>query len=288
MDGEASALLALKDVVKPGAGEAIRALSSKGIRTVMLTGDNRLTAESIAREVGIDEVRSEVLPAEKAEVVASFKKGGGPLVAMVGDGVNDAIALSASDIGIAIGAGSDVAKESADIVLLRGDLMDVANAFSLSRRTLHTIRLGLFWALIYNLVGIFLATGALYYPLGIALSPMIGSLAMSLSSVFVVMNALTINLWKPVRGKEGGDCSLSCPVGAEEKKGGESMETIEIKVEGMMCQMCVKHVKEALLALPGVEDAEVSLEGKKALVRGKNLSHDALVEAVTKAGYKAE
>ena len=288
VDGEAKALLALKDVVKPGAKEAIHALSSKGIRTVMLTGDNRLAAESIAREVGIDEVRSEVLPAEKAEVVASFKKGGGPLVAMVGDGVNDAIALSASDIGIAIGAGSDVAKESADIVLLRGDLMDVANAFSLSRRTLHTIRLGLFWALIYNLVGIFLATGALYYPLGIALSPMIGSLAMSLSSVFVVMNALTINLWKPIRGKEGGDCSLSCPVGAEEKKGGESMETIEIKVEGMMCQMCVKHVKEALLALPGVEDAEVSLEGKKALVRGKNLSHDALVEAVTKAGYKAE
>ena len=288
VDGVPSALLALKDVVKPGAREAIEALRGKGIRTVMLTGDNRETAESIAREVGIDEVRSEVLPVEKAEIVSSFRKDGGPLVAMVGDGVNDAVALSASDIGIAIGGGSDVAKESADIVLLRGDLMDVANAFSLSRRTLGTIRLGLFWALIYNVIGIFLATGAFYYPLGIALTPMIGSLAMSLSSVFVVLNALTINLWKPVRSKEGGECPLSCSLGEEERKGGERMETIEIKVEGMMCQMCVKHVKEALLGVPGVEDAEVSLEGKSALVHGNGLSRDSLREAIQKAGYRAE
>ncbi len=197
-DSKLAALLSIKDKVKPTSALAVRELEKRGVKVIMLTGDNRATSQAIAREVGISEVISDVRPEEKQDVINGLKKDGKHLVAMVGDGVNDAPALAAADLGIAIGGGSDVAVESADIVLLRNDLMDVLNVIALSKRTLATIKLGLFWAFFYNLVCVVFATGALSYANpALKINPMIGSLAMSVSSVSVVLNALTINLFKP-------------------------------------------------------------------------------------------
>lgn len=196
----------------------------------MLTGDNAATANVIAREVGVSEVIADVHPAEKQRVIESLKTDGKHLVAMVGDGVNDAPALTAADLGIAIGGGSDVAMECSDIVLLRNDLMDVLNVISLSRRVLNTIRLGLFWAFFYNFVCVIIATGAFYYVNGFKINPMIGALAMSVSSVSVVLNALTINFFKikkTSRDPEGqsdgtskiksADCDSTCVCGLAEQ-----------------------------------------------------------------------
>lgn len=195
--GHVLAALSVKDEVKPTSAEAVRLLTARGIKVVMLTGDNRATAEVIAKEVGIGEVISDVRPEDKQNVVNSFKSDGKHLVAMVGDGVNDAPALASADLGIAIGGGSDIAAESADIVLLRNDLLDVLNVIALSRRTLNTIKLGLFWAFFYNCVCVLFATGAFsYIDSNLTINPMIGSLAMSISSVSVVLNALTINFFK--------------------------------------------------------------------------------------------
>lgn len=284
IDHESKALIALKDECKPHTKEAISLLKEAGITTIMLTGDNKLTASSIAKEVGIDRVIAEVLPEEKASIVKSLHQDDHHLVAMVGDGVNDAIALTSSDLGIAIGAGSDIAKESADIVLLRNELLDVYNAISLSKRTLTTIKLGLFWAFIYNLVGVVLATGAFYYLGEIALTPMIGAIAMSCSSVFVVLNALTINFWKPVSYPK----ETACPITFIEEGGEKEMEKITLKVKGMTCPMCVKHVTNALLRVNGVKEAHVSLEEEKAEVEGEDLKRETLIAAIAEEGYSAE
>lgn len=201
-NGTYAGLIATSDFMKAGSAKAIRLLKKAGLVTIMLTGDNRLTAQAIAREAGVDEVIAEVLPGDKAAVVEELKKRG--KVAMVGDGINDAPALKTADIGIAIGSGADIAVDSADVILIKDDLMDVVNAVRLSDKTIKNIKENLFWAFFYNVLGIPIAAGVLYVPFGIMLSPMIGALAMSCSSLFVVGNALRLKLFKPLRA---GECS---------------------------------------------------------------------------------
>lgn len=269
-------IIAIKDKLKDTSVEAVRSLKELGIRPVMLTGDNEMTAKAIASELEIDEVISEVLPKDKGEKIVSLKNVTGLPVAMVGDGVNDSIALASSDVGIALGAGSDVALDSSDIVLQRNDLLDIGNAISLSRATIRTIKLGLFWAFFYNSVCVVVATGMFSWA-GIKINPMIGSAAMSISSVFVVLNALTLNLWKPKKS-----------IIIDKNKGEIKMETIELSVNGMMCEMCVKHVTKALEGVSGVANVSVSLKEKSAVVTGENLSKDALIKAVVDAGYECK
>lgn len=273
--------IAIKDEIKQTSKQAIEELHKLGIKVIMLTGDNKTTAQSIANEVGVDEVIAEVLPVDKQNIIKSLKKDDKHLVAMVGDGVNDALALASSDLGIAIGAGSDIAIESSDIVLMKNDLMDVKNVIGLSKRTILGIKLGLFWAFFYNSIGIIIATGIFYPSFGLMLNPMIGSLAMSISSVFVVLNALTINFYKIKNIKN---------TNIVDKKKGEDviMDIITLQVEGMMCMHCVSHVETALSKISGVDKVEVSLDKKTATVTGMNLNKDELIQAVKEAGYDAK
>lgn len=270
------AIIALKDEIKKNSVLAIHELHKMGIRTVMLTGDNKITAQTIADEVGISEVIAEVLPIDKQNVIKSLKHDDKHLVAMVGDGVNDALALTTADLGISLKGGSDIALETSDIVLLRNDLLDVVNVINLSKRVLNTIKGNLFWAFFYNSIGIVLASGLLYPLWQIKLNPMIGSLAMSLSSVFVVLNALTINLFKPKKYIEN----------VKEK---EEMKEIVLQVKGMMCEHCKKHVENALSKIPGVERVEVSLKENSATIYSiQELNRNDLVNAVKNAGYEAK
>ena len=295
-DGRMLGIIALSDTVKDTSPAAIRELKAMGIRTVMLTGDNERTAKAIGDKVGVDTVIAEVLPEDKEKEVRMIQEGGAK-VTMVGDGINDAPALARSDIGIAIGAGTDIAIESADLVLMRSDLMDVPSAIQLGKATLRNIKENLFWALFYNAICIPVAAGVLYPAFGIKLSPMIGAFAMSFSSVFVVSNALRLRFFKP-RLSAGGEAEkqereevhikemtfASQDVKIEE---GEKMMTRKVDVEGMMCQHCVKHVREALEKVEGVESVEVSLEEKAAtVVCGPETSDDALRQAVVDAGYE--
>lgn len=270
------AIIALKDEIKKNSVLAIHELHKMGIRTVMLTGDNKITAQTIADEVGISEVIAEVLPIDKQNVIKSLKHDNKHLVAMVGDGVNDALALTTADLGISLKGGSDIALETSDIVLLRNDLLDVVNVINLSKRVLRTIKGNLFWAFFYNSIGIVLASGLLYPLWQIKLNPMIGSLAMSLSSVFVVLNALTINLFKPKKYIEN--------VKEEEK-----MKEIVLQVKGMMCEHCKKHVENALTKIPGVTRVEVSLKENSAKIYStQELNRNDLINAVKDAGYEAK
>ncbi|MGA8058313.1 MAG: HAD-IC family P-type ATPase, partial [Candidatus Binataceae bacterium] len=191
IDGRASGLLGVADPLKENAAEALSALRAEGLRIVMLTGDSRVTAEAVARRLGIDEAHAEVLPQRKAEVVLELKETG-RVVAMAGDGINDAPALAAADVGIAMGTGTDVAMESASVTLVRGDLRGIVRALRLSRATMRNIRQNLFFAFIYNIIGIPIAAGVLYPWFGLMLNPMIASAAMSLSSVSVIANALRL------------------------------------------------------------------------------------------------
>lgn len=263
------ALLTCKDKVKQNSKEAINKLHKLGIKVIMLTGDNLKTANSIAKECNIDEVYAEVLPIQKQEIIKKLKIDKKHLVSMVGDGVNDALALTSSDLGIALESGSDAAIECADIVLKRNDLLDVYYAIKLSKRTYATIITNLFWAFIYNIIGVVLASGIFYPAFKIKLTPMIGSLAMSFSSVFVVLNALTINLFKKKEGKQ-------------------EMKEIKLEIEGMMCEHCVKHVTEALKSNKNVEAVKVDLKNKQALIKGSNLNVASLIKSVTDIGYKAK
>ena len=282
---------AVADVLKPTSCAAVRALESMGIEVTLLTGDNKKTAQTIASELGVREVIAEVLPQDK-ECIVREKQAAGRRVAMIGDGINDAPALARADVGIAIGAGTDVAISSADVVLMKSDLMDAVDAIRLSRQTIRNIRQNLFWAFFYNCIGIPIAAGALWVPFGIKLSPMIGAAAMSLSSVCVVSNALRLRFFKAgERVKQAGDPIVlphsEQPNPSETAKNKEEnvMEKT-IKVEGMMCMHCVAHVKKALEELPGVT-AEVDLDGGRAVVRAEQLPDDAaLTSAVTEAGYK--
>lgn len=282
---------AVADVLKPTSRAAVKALESMGIEVTLLTGDNKKTAQTIASELGVREVIAEVLPQDKERIVRE-KQAAGRRVAMIGDGINDAPALARADVGIAIGAGTDVAISSADVVLMKSDLMDAVDAIRLSRQTIRNIRQNLFWAFFYNCIGIPIAAGALWVPFGIKLSPMIGAAAMSLSSVCVVSNALRLRFFKAgERVSQAGDPVVlphsEQPNPSETAKNKEEnvMEKT-IRVEGMMCMHCVAHVKKALEELPDVT-AEVNLDGGRAVVRAEQLPDDAaLTNAVTEAGYK--
>ena len=285
-------VVAVADVVKSDSAAAIAALRRSGCEVVLLTGDNRRTAEAIARQVGVDRVIAQVLPQDKARCVAELQKEG-RLVAMVGDGVNDAPALVTADVGLAIGAGTDVAIESADVVLMHSSLMDIVDAAALSRATLRNIRQNLFWAFFYNSVGIPIAAGALYPAFQITLNPMLAAAAMSLSSVCVVSNALRLRGWKgsrPVKAAaldnsaamtDNRRVTTAAPAAQQE----ETAMKKTLTIEGMMCAHCVAHVEKALTALDGVDSVTVDLAGKTAVVTG-DVSDEALKKAVADAGYQ--
>jgi heavy metal translocating P-type ATPase len=270
-------VVAVADTIRTTSREAIRRLRDSGVKVVMLTGDNRVTAEAVREAVGIDEAVAEVLPTDKEAHVRALMEQGRK-VAMVGDGINDAPALTRADIGIAIGAGTDIAIESADVVLMKDSLMDVATAMELSRKVVRNIHMNLFWAFFYNVLGIPIAAGALYPAFGVQLSPMIASAAMSLSSVSVVLNALRLRFF---RSKNAPEDEHIPKTGKEDL----SMKKV-IDVEGMMCAHCQMHVKKALEEIDGVTKADVSLESKSATVTmTKDVPDQALKDAVTEAGY---
>lgn len=297
--------IALQDPLKPDAKEAMAALHEAGLRLVMLTGDQELTARAIARQAGIDEVRAGLKPEDKARILEEFRKGGN-LVAMVGDGINDAPALAAADVGIAIGTGTDVALGSADIVLSQNRLTGLADARRLSQAVIRNIHQNLFWAFIYNTLGIPIAAG-LFYPFGIILNPMVSAAAMSLSSVCVVTNALRLRFFKSAFQNsestaapkaaaseaipaEPKACPVLEPETPEERNSTEMADTktLNLAVTGMSCKHCQAHVKEALEKVSGVASAEVDLEGAKACVNADDsVTADALVKAVEAAGYGA-
>jgi len=271
-------VIAVADVIKPTSRQAVRELSDMGIEVVMLTGDNSRTAEAIRRLVGLDKVVAEMLPQDKEKEIRRLQSEG-KKVAMVGDGINDAPALARADVGIAIGAGTDIAIDSADIVLMKSDLMDVATAIRLSKAVIRNIKQNLFWAFIYNIIGIPVAAGVFFIPFALKLNPMIGALAMSFSSVFVVSNALRLRWFKAKNNSTEADTAVQI-------KGDIKMEKV-LKIEGMMCQHCVMHVQKALAAVDGVDEVTVSLEEKTARVKlGKKVSDEALTKAIVDAGYE--
>ena len=279
-------VIAVADVVKADSAAAIAALREMGCDVVLLTGDNQRTADAIARQVGVSRVIAQVLPQDKARVVQELQAEG-KRVAMVGDGINDAPALVTADVGLAIGAGTDVAIESADIVLMRSSLMDIVDAAALSRATVRNIRQNLFWAFFYNAIGIPVAAGALYPAFGITLNPMIAAAAMSLSSVCVVSNALRLRGWRSRRKKAAAPVAKAAPQVYDRtetnSKEADDMDKKTITIKGMMCAHCVSHVEKALTAL-GVQ-ADVDLASGTAVVTGK-ADDEALRKAVTDAGYE--
>ena len=288
-DGELLGIVAVADTVKPSSAAALAVLKGMGIRTVMLTGDNERTAAAIQRKVGADEVIAGVLPDGKEREIRRLAEQG--RVAMVGDGINDAPALARADVGIAIGAGTDVAIESADIVLMRSDLLDVPVSIQLSRATLRNIKQNLFWALVYNAVCIPVAAGALSF-MGLNLNPMIAAAAMSLSSVCVVTNALRLRGWKPDLPAAPSDAPASAPIDSTESDNpNEKESTMEktLNVEGMMCQHCVAHVKRALEGVAGVEEAVVDLDAGTATAKlAHDVPEDVLAAAIVEAGYEVK
>jgi Cu+-exporting ATPase len=279
VDGVLAGRIAAADIVKPDSGKAIEKLQKMGIHTVMLTGDNERTASTIAKQVNIDDVISQVLPGDKAEHIKRLQADGG-LVAMVGDGINDAPALAQSDLGFAVGSGTDVAMESAGIVLMRNSLNGVVTAIELSRATLRNIKQNLFWAFAYNAAGIPLAAGLFYLFGGPTLNPMFAAAAMAMSSVSVVTNALRLRNFMPA-----GVASLSghsMELAAKEKK----MKT-KIGIDGMSCMHCAKNVTDKLNGIEGISSTVVDLEGKHALVESDGPIDEALVsQVITDAGYK--
>lgn len=313
-------IIAAADVVKPTSREAIARMREMGMDVIMLTGDNARTAEAIRHQVGVENVIADVLPQDKEQEIQKLQKQGRK-VAMVGDGINDAPALARADVGIAIGAGTDVAIESADIVLMKSDLMDVPSAVSLSRAVMRNIKQNLFWAFFYNAIGIPVAAGVLYKSFGILLNPMIGAAAMSFSSVSVVSNALRLRFFTPKwkhesaqikaaepenshRSERAGVNSAAQLRAAERKPGADEIrpENVEsekanqtekgeqpmkktVKIEGMMCMHCVKAVEKALSAVEGVTAVTVSLEDKQAVVEG-SAAEEALKAAIVDAGYE--
>ena len=299
-DGRLAGIIAVADVIKADSPQAVRELQNMGIRVVMLTGDNQRTADAIGKQAGVDEVIAGVLPDGKESVIRDLMTQG--RVAMVGDGINDAPALTRADTGIAIGAGTDVAIDAADVVLMKSRLSDVPAAIRLSRATLRNIHENLFWAFFYNTIGIPLAAGV-FVALGLTLNPMFGAAAMSLSSVCVVSNALRLNFFdmhdgrrdKKVRHKPRKDqpqdaapqptacCTVQCPVPPAAAEG-----TVEktMEIEGMMCEHCERTVQKALEAVPGVQQATADAKAGTAVIRMlPDTPEEALSQAVEEAGY---
>ena len=285
-DGKLSGIIAVADREKESSRAAIQAFAAMGLEVIMLTGDNERTAEAVRRRLGLTKAIAGVLPAMKAQHIAELQAQGHK-VAMIGDGINDAPALARADLGIAIGAGTDVAIDSADAVLVRSNLMDAVSAIKLSKAVLRNIKENLFWAFIYNIIGIPLAAGLLYPAFGLKLSPIVGAAAMSLSSVCVVMNALRLRAFKPEQAadmvardipQQEGQLS----VGKEET----TMQT-ELKIEGMMCAHCQKHVNDALAKMDGVTAVEVNLEAGTAKVTAeREIPQTEFAQVITEAGYE--
>ena len=277
-------VVAAADVLKTDSAAAVKAMQDLGLDVVMLTGDNAKTAAAVGSNAGIGHIVSDVLPGDKAGVIEKLQKEG-HRVLMVGDGINDAPALVTADVGMAIGAGTDIAMESADVVLMNSSLTGVAGAVELSKATIRNIRQNLFWAFFYNSLGIPVAAGLLFLPFGIQLSPMLGAAAMSLSSVFVVTNALRLRFFRPgeipVPASADVNIVLDEPIVFEEEK---KMETV-IKVEGMMCKHCKAHVEKACKSVAGTVDAVVDLAAKNVTVTG-SASLAALKAAIVDAGYE--
>jgi len=271
--------VAAADVLKADSADAVYSMKRIGLDVVMLTGDNERTAQAIAQNAGITHVVSDVLPGDKAGVIQKFRDEGRHVL-MVGDGINDAPALVTADVGMAIGAGTDIAMESADIVLMNNSLSSVSGAVELSKATMRNIRQNLFWAFFYNSLGIPIAAGVLYPTFGLLLSPMLGAAAMSLSSVFVVTNALRLRMFKP-RYAQKMEAVRGNTVIIEENT---TMETI-IKVEGMMCPHCKARVESACKGVAGTVDAVVDLNEKQVTVTGV-ASVEELRKAIVDAGYE--
>jgi len=275
-NGEYLGAILAADVLKEDSADAIQALHGLHLEVVMLTGDNEKTASAIAELADIDGVIANVLPADKAGVITDLQKKG-KHVLMVGDGINDAPALATADVGMAIGNGTDIAIESADVVLMSDSLTGVANAIALSKATMQNIKQNLFWAFFYNILGIPIAAGILYPAFGIQLSPMLGAAAMSLSSVFVVTNALRLRMFKTKAIRSTSNNQIK-------EKEIENMVTV-IKVEGMMCMHCKAHVEKACMGVEGTVSAEVNLQEKNVTVTG-TAALDALKRAIVDAGYE--
>ncbi len=275
--GKILGVVAVADPPKPTSAAAVRGFRELGIDVVMLTGDNRRTAEAVGRELGVTQVIAEVLPQDKEKVVADLQAQG-KRVAMIGDGINDAPALARADVGMAIGAGTDVAIESADVVLMKSDLLDAVTAVRLSKKVIRNIKENLFWAFIYNIIGIPLAAGVWFPITGWQLSPMFGAAAMSLSSVCVVSNALRLKFFRPLHPE--------APAEQIEIQKGTSTMTKTMTINGMMCAHCQAHVEKALNAIDGVT-AAVDLAAKTATVTlSKDVADEVLKNAVTEAGYE--
>ena len=272
-------VIGVADTVKPTSAQAVSELRKLGLEVVMLTGDHPATAQAIAQEVGVSQVIAQVLPTQKEGHIAQLQAQG-HRVAMVGDGINDAPALARAEVGIAIGAGSDIALDSADLVLMKSDLLDAVTAVRLSRATLRNIKENLFWAFCYNAICIPVAAGVFYPLFHLQLSPMLASAAMSLSSVCVVTNALRLRRFRPTKSNTPAVCKNTCC----ELKGEEPTMTQTIHIQGMMCPHCVNHVTQALNAIPGVS-AQVDLASGTATVTG-DVSADTLKAAVEGAGYQ--
>lgn len=313
-EGRFLGIIGVSDTVKATSYEAINAWEKMGVRVIMLTGDNRRTAEAVRQKLGISEVVAEVLPQDKEKKVSELKAQGHK-VAMIGDGINDAPALAAADVGMAIGAGTDVAMESADIILMKNDLRDAVTAMKLSRAVIRNIKENLFWAFFYNCIGIPLAAGVLYPAFQIRLNPMFGAAAMSLSSIFVVGNALRLRGFKsgftPLKKEapevtrkeieithaaaEGEQCILKTPAeqnnrqDVKQEKERTNTMTKVISIEGMMCNHCTGTVQKALEAVEGVKAVTMSLEQKNATVElASDVADEVLTKAVTDAGYEVK
>ena len=314
-NGKYVGIVGVGDEIKPTSKEAVALLKKQGLTPILITGDNAVAAKAVCDEVGITEFVAEVLPQQKEQKVAELMAKGA--TAMVGDGINDAPALARADIGFAVANGSDIAVDSADVILVKNDLRDVATAYSLSRKTVKNIKQNLFWAFFYNALGIPVAAGVLWSWLHVQLNPMIAAAAMSLSSLFVVTNALRLNFFKPERLSvaEGGATAVEANVDEtnadttshcceivgndtanadknivtqpeQSGVGGNNMK-ITLNVEGMMCQHCVAHVTDALQKADGVAAVKVDLAAKTAVVEGNNLDATALCDAVKQVGYQA-
>ena len=265
-------IIAVSDKIRAESKKAIALFHKMGLKVILLTGDNNITARAVAEQLNIDEVIAKVLPDEKENVIKTLQKNGRK-VAMTGDGINDAPALMRANTGIAIGSGSDIAIDSADIILMKNSLTDVAEAIKLSKAVVRNIKLNLFWAFFYNIIAIPVAAGALYHRYNILLTPVIAAAAMSLSSVCVVLNALRLRFFKSYSGEN-----------IEKSKGENYMQKI-LKINGMMCAHCKKRVKDTLEQIEGIESADVNLEQKTAtVICSKHIDNKVLIEAVTNAG----
>ena len=307
-DDKILGLIAIADTIKATSPQAIQELKNLGINIYMLTGDNQLTAKQISKQINLEEnnIISDVLPQDKEAQIRQLQNQG-QKVAMVGDGINDAPALARADVGIAIGAGTDIAIDSADIILMKNNLLDVVTAIKLSKAVIKNIRENLFWAFIYNIIGIPIAMGLFYTAFGLKLNPMIGALAMSFSSVFVVTNALRLRFFQnnyqtSSINKDNSSTAINIQaIDLNTSKGDDNMGLLNnlfhknnekqtekiISIEGMMCQHCVKHATEALEKIDGVSDVKVSLEDKNAVIHvNQNVTDEQITNAIVEAGYE--